>query len=103
MASYIPFFDPEFIGLTYVDHSDNLHLPFEQGLGIIAQLVPMTGPDVDPEDNVYQVNHGVTLFLVNPAGELQAIFEPDSGPFKTHSFSAKTILRDYLSIRSYLG
>ena len=103
MASYMPFFDPDFIGLTHLDDSENPHLPFEQGLGIIAQLVPITGPDVDPADNEYQVNHGVTLFLINPEGELQAIFEPDSGPFDAHIFQPETLLRDYLTIRSYLG
>lgn len=103
LASYMPFFDPEFIGLTHLDDSDNPHLPFEQGLGIVAQLVPATGPDVDPALNLYQVNHGVTLFLINPKGELQAIFKPDSGLQGIHTFNADTILRDYLAIRSYLG
>lgn len=103
MASYMPFFNPDFVGLTHLDDSENRHLPFEQGLGIVAQLVPITGPDVDPADNEYQVNHGVTLFLINPAGELQAIFKPDSGPFDTHTFKSETVLRDYLAIRNYLG
>ena len=103
MATYMPFFDPGFVGLTHLDDSENPHLPFEQGLGIVAQLVPIIGPDVDPADNEYQVNHGVTLFLINPEGELQAIFEPDSGPFDAHIFQPETVLRDYLAIRNYLG
>ena len=103
MATYMPFFDLGFVGLTHLDDSENPHLPFEQGLGIVAQLVPITGPDVDPADNEYQVNHGVTLFLINPEGELQAIFKPDSGPFDTHTFKPETVLRDYLAIRNYLG
>jgi protein SCO1/2 len=103
MESYVPFFDPDFIGLTHMDDSDNPHLPFEQGLGIVAQLVPATGPDIDPALNEYTVNHGVTLFLINPDGELQAIVEPHGGPQGTHTFNADTILRDYLAIRRYLG
>lgn len=103
MASYVPFFDPDFIGLTHLDDFENPHLPFEQGLGIVAQLMPATGPDVNPTLNEYQVNHGVTLFLINPKGELQAIFEPDSGPQGAHTFNTNTILRDYLAIRNYLG
>jgi protein SCO1/2 len=103
LASYMPFFDPGFVGLTHLDDSENPHLPFEQGLGIVAQLVPITGPDVDPSDNEYQVNHGVTLFLINPEGKLQAIFEPDSGPFDSHMFKPETVLQDYLAIRKYLG
>jgi protein SCO1/2 len=103
LASYMPFFDPDFIGLTHLDDSENPHLPFEQGLGIVAQLVPETGPDSDPTGNSYQVNHGVTLILLNPSGELQAIFKPDSGPLGTHTFNPDTLLQDYLAIRDYLG
>jgi protein SCO1/2 len=103
MATYMPFFDPEFVGLTHEDDSENPHLPFETSLGIVAQLVPLTGPDVDPADNEYQVNHGVTLFLINPEGELQAIFEPDYGPSGMHSFNPDTLLQDYLEVRNYLG
>lgn len=103
MASYVPFFDPDFIGLTHLDESDNAHLPFEHGLGIVAQLVPATGPEVDPALNEYEVVHGVTLFLINPEGELQAIFEPDRGAFGAHTFNPDTVLRDYLAVRSYLG
>jgi protein SCO1/2 len=103
MASYVPFFDPEFIGLTHLDDADNPHLPFEQGLGIVAQLLPATGPGVDPASNEYQVVHGVKLFLVNPQGELQAIFEPDEDRSGIHSFTPETIERDYLAIRQYLG
>jgi protein SCO1/2 len=103
MAAYVPFFHPDFVGLTHLDDSTNPHLPFEQGLGIVAQLVPATGPDVDPALNEYEVNHGVTLFLINPQGELQAIFEPDRGAFGVHTFNPDTVLRDYLAIRQFLG
>jgi protein SCO1/2 len=103
MATYMPFFDPEFVGLTHVDDSENPHLPFEKGLGIVAQLVPKTGPDVNPADNEYDVNHGVTLFLINPEGELQAIFEPEYQGSGFHSFDPDTVLQDYLEIRNYLG
>jgi protein SCO1/2 len=103
LASYVPFFDSEFLGLTHLDNSENPHLPFEQGLGIVAQLLPATGPDIDPASNEYQVVHGVKLFLVNPRGELQAILEPDENRSGIHSFTPQTIERDYLAIRQYLG
>jgi protein SCO1 len=91
MASYVPYFDPGFIG------------PFEQGLGIVAQRVPATGPNTDPADNEYGVVHGVTLFLINPKGELQAIFQPDYSRRVPNSFNPDTVQRDYLAIRRYLG
>lgn len=103
MASYVPFFDPEFIGLTHTDDNGNQHLPFEQGLGVVAQLVPTAGADLDPQNNAYQVVHGVKLFLVNPQGELQAIFEPDEDASGLHTFTPATVERDYLAIRQYLG
>ena len=94
---------PGFIGLTHLDDSENPHLPFEKSLGIVAQLVPLTGPEFDPADNEYQVNHGVTLMLLNPQGRLQAIFEPDTPAPGQHAFNPETLLRDYLAIRQYLG
>jgi protein SCO1/2 len=103
MASYVPFFHPEFIGLTHVDNSENPHLPFEKSLGITAQLIPDSEPGTEPDANSYSVNHGVTLFLINPAGELQAIFQPDTKTPGAHSFDPEIILRDYLAIRDYLG
>ena len=103
MASYVPFFHPEFIGLTHVDNSENPHLAFEKSLGIAAQLIPENEPDSNPDANNYSVNHGVALFLINPAGELQAILKPDTKNPGMHSFDPKIILRDYLAIRDYLG
>lgn len=101
MASYVPFFDPEFTGLTHEDNNDK-HRPFEQGLGIVAQLLPLEGSDLKPADNEYQVVHGVKLFLLNPQGELQAILEPDENFSAGDTFDPATIVRDYLAIRSYL-
>jgi protein SCO1 len=102
MAAYVPFFHPDFIGLTHLGDNDNQHLPFEQGLGIVAQLLPLEGPDINPDDNEYQVVHGVKLLLINPQGELQATLEPDPSFSGTHTFNPKTIERDYLTIRQYL-
>jgi protein SCO1/2 len=103
MASYIPFFHADFVGLTHLDDSDNPHLPFEKSLGVYAQLVPIMTPDDEAAANDYQVNHGVTLFLLNPDGELQAIFEPEEALPGTHSFDPDKVLVDYLAIRRYLG
>jgi protein SCO1/2 len=105
LQSYIPFFHPDFIGLTHLDDPENPHLAFEKSLGIIAQLMPIMEVQAGetPDANAYDVSHGVTLFLINPEGELQAIFEPDKGLPGTHSFNPDTILGDYLAIRSFLG
>jgi len=66
-------------------------------------LIPKIGDDVDPADNEYEVSHGVTLFLINPEGKLQAIFEPDYRGSGFHTFSPERVVQDYLEIRDYLG
>lgn len=101
MASYVTFFDPDFTGLTHEDGNDQ-HRPFEQSLGIVAQLLPLEGSDLSAADNDYQVVHGVKLFLLNPQGELQAILEPDDDFSAGHTFDPATVARDYLAIRRYL-
>jgi protein SCO1/2 len=98
LSSYLPFFDKSFIGLTHRDNPDNPHLPFEQGLGIVSELVP--GESTSPDD--YQVVHGVNLYLLNPQGELQAVFEPDEADVGVHVFDVEKLAADYVSVRRYL-
>jgi len=101
LASYLPFFDEDFVGLTHLDDPDNPHLPFEQGLGIVSQLVPNLEPGEQSADD-YQVVHGVTLFLLNPRGELQAVFEPDKTIPGMHVYDPDKLASDYLAVRRYL-
>lgn len=101
LASYVPYFHPDFVGLTHRDQSDNPHLPFEEGLGIVSRLVPSQDPQAGPED--YQVLHGVALFLLNPQGQLQAIFKPDDELRGGQDFDVDRLLQDYRAIRDYLG
>ena len=103
MAAYVPFFDPDFIGLTHLDNPENPHLPFEQSLGIMSKLVPSSDPGGGISGNDYEVNHGVTLFLINPDGKLQAIFEPREVAPGVYHFDPETLLSDYLAVRRYLG
>lgn len=103
MASYVPYFHPDYIGLTHIDEADNHHLPFEQSLGIVAQLIPNLSPEAAADPNDYQVSHGVTLFLINPDGKLQAIFEPGEAAPNVPDFEPEQVLQDYLAIRDYLG
>jgi protein SCO1/2 len=99
LAAYLPFFNEEFVGLTHLDDPDNTHLPFEQGLGMVARLIP----DADPDSSDYQVVHGLTLFLLNPRGELQAIFEPGNAGLGVRSHHPDKLAADYLAVRQYLA
>ena len=99
LASYLPYFNAGFVGLTHADDPANPHLPFEQSLGIVSELVP----DEDSESpDAYQVLHGVALYLLNPAGELQAVFKPVRGENGMPHFQPEQLADDYLSIREYL-
>lgn len=98
LAAYLPFFNKAFVGLTHLDDPKNPHLPFEQGLGIAARLVPGNAPN----SSDYQVLHGNTLFLLNPQGELQAIFQPGNSE-GAYSFDPDKLAEDYLAIRQYLA
>ena len=102
LASYLPFFGAGFLGLTHIDNANNSHLPFEQGLGIFAKLTS-AGETADGQyTSAYEVSHGVTLFLLNPQGQLQAIFEPGEDQYGSKVFDSQTISSDYLKIRRYL-
>jgi len=103
MAGYVPYFNPTFIGLTHRDDPDNPHLPFEQSLGMMSQLSPILDESGVPDPVNYSVSHGVTLFLLNPEGKLQAIFEPDEPAPGVHHFDPDKLFDDYLAVRDYLG
>jgi protein SCO1/2 len=102
LASYLPFFDSDFLGLTHIDSAKNSHLPFENGLGIFAKLTSLGETTDGQYTNTYEVSHGVTLFLLNPQGQLQAIFEPGENQYGAKVFDSQTIASDYLKIRRYL-
>jgi protein SCO1/2 len=99
LAAYLPFFDLEITGLTHRDDPDNPHLPFEQGLGMVAKLEAAGAPD----SSDYRVSHGVTLYLLNPRGELQAVFKPGITADNLPAFSTPTLVADYLAVRNYLA
>jgi protein SCO1 len=102
LAAYVPFFSSDFVGLTHLDDSANPHLPFENSLGIFAKLTPLNEEVNGEFINAYDVAHGVNLFLLNPAGELQAVFEPGEDKHGLQVFDADQIYRDYRKVITYL-
>lgn len=91
LAQYVPYFHPDFIGLTQAPEAADRAQAFEQSLGIIGQVDTQTG----------NVSHGVRLFLLNPKGRLQAVFEPESKLTGPPDFDVNQLFRDYLKIREY--
>ncbi len=76
LAKYVPYFDPEFIGVTASDQKDIQD--FARKLGVAVALVPTP-------DGGYTVDHSAAIFVVNPDGELSAIL---TGPFTADALQA---------------
>ena len=76
LAKYVPYFDPEFIGLTAADQPSIEAVTARLGVGVI--ITPKA-------DGSYSVDHSGTIFVLNPNGDLTAIL---TGPFTVDSLQA---------------
>ncbi len=70
LAKYLPYFDPEFVGVT-ADAQPAIE-DFARSLGVAVFL------SAPKADGSYSVDHSAELFVIDPAGKLAAIF---TGPF----------------------
>jgi protein SCO1/2 len=71
LAKYVPYFDPQFIGLTAADQPGIEAVARQLGVAVIIEPAA---------DGNYTVDHTGALFVVNPDGRLAAIL---TGPFTT--------------------
>ena len=69
LAKYVPYFDPEFIGVTAADQPAVEAVAARLGVGVI--ITPHA-------DGSYSVDHSGAIFVLNPDGRLTAIL---TGPF----------------------
>jgi protein SCO1/2 len=69
MAKYVPYFDPEFIGLTAPDQPSIEAVAKKLGVGVIIRPT---------SDGNYTVDHSGEILVLNPEGRLTAIL---TGPF----------------------
>ncbi len=69
LAKYVPYFDPEFIGVTAADQPGIEAMAKKLGVAVI--LTPTA-------DGSYTVDHSGAIFVLNPDGRLAAIL---TGPF----------------------
>jgi len=103
LAEYLPFFNAKFTGLTRRLALGYAHQPFEQGLGLLAELTPVAS-DLAHGIKNYTVAHGYTLYVINPEGKLQAILQPQSSDDGERLFfSEDRIYSDYRAIRHYVA
>jgi len=69
LAKYVPYFDPEFIGLTAASQSDVAAVASK--LGAVVVLTPKP-------DGTYTVDHSGAIFVLDPEAKLAAVL---TGPF----------------------
>ena len=69
LAQYVPYFDPEFIGLTAADQPSIEAVAKKMGVAVIITPHP---------DGSYSVDHSGTIFVLDPDGRLAAVL---TGPF----------------------
>lgn len=76
LASYVPYFDPEFIGITGVDQPAVEAVAAKLGVGVLLTT---------QADGSYSVDHSAEIFVVNPQGKLTAIL---TGPLNVAALEA---------------
>jgi protein SCO1 len=76
LAKYVPYFDPEFIGLTAADQPTIATVARKLGVAVI----------IEPKsDGSYTVDHSGEIFVLDPDGKLAAIL---TGPFTVDALQA---------------
>jgi protein SCO1/2 len=76
LAKYVPYFDPEFVGVTAANQPTIEAVAAKFGFGVI--ITPTA-------DGAYTVDHSGAIFVVNPDGQLTAIL---TGPFTVDALQA---------------
>jgi protein SCO1 len=76
LAKYVPYFDPEFIGLTAASQSDVEAVAAKLGVAVI--ITPKA-------DGTYSVDHSGAIFVLNPQGKLAAVL---TGPFSVDALES---------------
>ena len=87
LSQYIAYFNPEFIALR-ADH--DVLFPFARNLGLMYAI--------SGEGDDYLVDHSASLVLINPDGDIAAIFKPEQAVGKVPSIDNEKLLSDYQKI-----
>jgi protein SCO1 len=73
LAKYVPYFDPNFIGITAADQPAIESFAKQWGVAVMVQ----------PEKNGnYSVDHSGSIFVIDPSGRLAAVL---TGPFSVNA------------------
>ncbi len=87
LSQYIAYFNSEFIALR-AEH-DQL-FPFARNLGLMYAI--------SGEGEGYLVDHSASIVLINPDGNITAIFKPEQAVGKVPSIDSDKLLSDYQKI-----
>jgi protein SCO1/2 len=75
LAKYVPYFDPDFVGITAADQPAIEAVA--RKLGVAVVITPRA-------DGTYTVDHSGSIFVLNPDGRLAAVL---SGPFTSDTLT----------------
>lgn len=93
LAQYIAYFNEEFIALT-ANHG--VLFPFARNLGLMYAI---NGPEGDTADqNSYLVDHSASLVLINPQGNIAAIFKPRQALGVLPTIDGEKLVSDFAKI-----
>lgn len=87
LSQYITYFNTEFIALR-AEH--DVLFPFARNLGLMYAI--------NGEGEDYLVDHSASLVLINPDGNISAIFKPEQAVGKVPSIDSEKLLSDYQKI-----
>lgn len=89
LSQYIPYFNDEFFGLTA---RHDVLFPFSRNLGLMYSV----HDDTTVEN--YLVDHSASVVLINPDGQIAAIFKPDHELGKLPIVKGDDLLADFEKI-----
>lgn len=87
LSQYIAYFNPEFIALRA---GHEVLFPFARNLGLMYAI--------SGEGDDYLVDHSASLVLINPDGNIAAIFKPEQVVGRVPSIDSDKLLSDYQKI-----
>ncbi|TWX58580.1 SCO family protein [Colwellia hornerae] len=93
LAQYIAYFNEEFIALT-ADHG--VLFPFARNLGMMYAINEPEGDEAD--NNGYLVDHSASLVLINPQGDIAAIFKPRQALGVLPTIDGEKLVSDFAKI-----
>jgi protein SCO1/2 len=87
LSKYIAYFNPEFIALRA---GHDVLFPFARNLGLMYAI--------SGEGDDYLVDHSASLVLINPDGDIEAIFKAEQAVGRVPSIDSDKLLSDYQKI-----